>query len=41
MISAKACLVLTKEEFEKLIAFAAERMKEALIPSSGRRVRTQ
>ena len=40
-ILAKARLVLTNEEFEELMVFAAERLKEALVPGSGRRVRIQ
>jgi len=38
-ILAKARLVLTNEEFEELTLFAAERMKEALVPGLGKRVR--
>ena len=40
-ILAKARLVLTNEEFEELMVFAAERIKESLVPGSGRRVRIQ
>jgi hypothetical protein len=36
-ILAKARLVLTNEEFEELTSFAAERMKETIAPTSGRR----
>ena len=38
-ILAKARLVLSNEEFEELTFFAAERMKEAMVSGSGRRVR--
>jgi hypothetical protein len=38
-ILAKARLVLDNDEFEELKFFAAERIKEDIIPSSGRRTR--
>jgi len=38
-ILAKARLVLTNEQFEELTFFVAERMKEEMVPGSGRRVR--
>jgi len=38
-ILAKARLVLDNDEFEELKSFAAERIKEDMIPSPGRRVR--
>ena len=38
-ILAKARLVLTNEQFEELTFFAAERIKEEMVPSSERRVR--
>ena len=38
-ILAKARLVLDNDQFEELTLFAAERMKEEMAPSSGRRVR--
>jgi hypothetical protein len=37
-ILAKAKLVLTNEQFEELTFFAAERLKEERIPSSGRKI---
>jgi dsDNA-binding SOS-regulon protein len=38
-ILAKAKLVLSNEQFEELTFFVAERMKEEIIPRSGRKVR--
>ncbi len=38
-ILAKARLVLDNDQFEELTLFAAERMKEEMVPGSGRRVR--
>ncbi len=38
-ILAKARLVLDNDEFEELKSFAAERIKEGMIPGSGRRAR--
>jgi len=40
-ILAKARLVLSNKQFEELIFFASERLKEERIPRSGRKVRIQ
>jgi len=40
-ILAKARLVLSNEDFEELTGFVAERIKEEMVPSAGRRVRVR
>ena len=40
-ILAKARLVLSNEDFEELTGFVAERIKDEMVPSAGRRVRVR